>query len=68
MRGSMQQALKRGWSSAAWYVRALLGEDRYRQYVEHQSRAHPGTAPLSERDFWRMVYREQDLNPSGRCC
>lgn len=68
MRGPVPQALGRWISAASWYVRALLGEDRYRQYVQHQSRAHPGTVPLSEREFWRMIHREQDLNPSGRCC
>lgn len=68
MRAPWQQRVVRGGASVLWFVRALLGEDRYRQYVEHQSRAHPGAAPLSERDFWRMIHREQDLNPSGRCC
>ncbi|MGM7670016.1 YbdD/YjiX family protein [Microbacterium sp. A93] len=68
MRQSIPGRLRRGGASLLWFLRALLGEDRYRQYVEHQSRAHPGLVPLSERDFWRMIYREQDLNPSGRCC
>lgn len=68
MRASWQQRVVRDGARLLWFVRALLGEDRYRQYVEHQSRAHPGAVPLSERDFWRMIHREQDLNPSGRCC
>ncbi|MFB9069877.1 CstA-like transporter-associated (seleno)protein [Citricoccus parietis] len=45
-----------------------MGEDRYRQYLAHQARVHPEATPLNEGEFWRMVYREQDLNPSGRCC
>lgn len=62
------RSLARGWAAVAWYVKALMGEDRYRQYLEHQARAHPDAVPLDEGEFWRMIYREQDLNPSGRCC
>ena len=47
----------------------VLGADKYQRYLEHH-RAHgcEGQAPMSEREFWRARYAEQDANPGSRCC
>lgn len=45
-----------------------LGANAYVDYLAHHRRAHPGEEPLSERAFWRERAREQDRNPSARCC
>ncbi|QGQ21123.1 putative selenoprotein [Cellulomonas sp. JZ18] len=54
-----------------WFVRALLGEDAYERYLEHQ--AEHGRAPgdpgvLTAREFWRDRTDRQDRAPQGRCC
>ncbi|NKX56329.1 YbdD/YjiX family protein [Arthrobacter mobilis] len=66
-----EQALGRvraGWQGFVWYVKAVLGEDAYQVYLDHHRRVHPGTEPMSEREFWRDKMDRQDRNPQGRCC
>ncbi|MBY0687424.1 YbdD/YjiX family protein [Microbacterium marinilacus] len=58
----------RAWRALRWYVRGLTGEARYDAYVAHERSAHPGRTPMSPREFWRCVYRDQDANPGSRCC
>jgi uncharacterized short protein YbdD (DUF466 family) len=45
-----------------------MGDSHYQHYLAHRRRAHPGEPTLSEADYWRMRYRQADLNPSARCC
>ncbi|NED69061.1 YbdD/YjiX family protein, partial [Streptomyces sp. SID10244] len=40
----------------------------YARYLEHAARTHPDRPPLSEREYWRHRYAEQDRNPGARCC
>lgn len=61
-------SLRRGAGALRWYVRSVMGDNHYRRYLAHQSAHHPGVAPVSESDYWRMRYRNQDANPQGRCC
>lgn len=54
-----------------WFVRALLGEDAYERYLEHQATHGRGPGDpgvLSEREFWRDRTDRQDRSPQGRCC
>jgi len=64
----MSAAIRRAWGAVRWYVRGVTGESRYDAYVAHARAAHPDREPLSARDYWRRVYREQDANPGARCC
>ncbi len=53
------------------FLRALLGEDAYDRYLEHEA-AH-GRAPgdpgvMTAREFWRDRTDRQDRSPQGRCC
>jgi uncharacterized short protein YbdD (DUF466 family) len=50
------------------YLEGVLGADKYRVYLEHQARTHPGTEPMGEREFWRDYTAWQEKNPQGRCC
>lgn len=56
------------WRQIRWYVGALMGDDHYRRYVAHRSRAHPGEPVLSEREYWRARHRAADADPGARCC
>jgi uncharacterized short protein YbdD (DUF466 family) len=49
-------------------VRGVMGEGAYDAYLAHERAAHPGAPLLSEREFWIARYRDQELNPGGRCC
>ncbi|WP_182112298.1 MULTISPECIES: YbdD/YjiX family protein [unclassified Actinotalea] len=64
-------AVVRGVRGLRRYVRALLGEDAYERYLEHEA-AHgrrPGDAGvMGEREFWRDRTDRQDRAPQGRCC
>lgn len=60
--------LRRGAKAFGWYVGSIMGDNHYQRYVTHHSRRHPGVPPLSEGEYWRMRYRNQDANPQGRCC
>lgn len=62
------QAVARGARSVWWYLTALMGDTAYRTYVEHHRAVHPDEEPLTEREFWRQRYADQDANPGSRCC
>ncbi|MFS0866150.1 YbdD/YjiX family protein [Microbacterium sp. 179-B 1A2 NHS] len=51
-----------------WYMTTLMGDSAYATYVAHQRRTHPGSEPLTEREFWRQKMDDQDRNPGARCC
>ena len=61
-------ALARAWRGLVWYVRGVTGEAKYDAYLEHERQAHPDREPMTEREFWRDHYRQQDANPGSRCC
>jgi uncharacterized short protein YbdD (DUF466 family) len=50
-------------SKVWWYVRAVMGETAYDDYLEHRARTHPGGPVLTRREFERL--RTQ---PNVRCC
>jgi uncharacterized short protein YbdD (DUF466 family) len=45
-----------------------MGADAYAKYLEHHAASGHGSAPLTEREFWRDRTDRQDNNPQGRCC
>ncbi len=49
------------------WLREATGDDAYERYLVHQSQVHPGSAPMSRREF---VKAEQERKWSGvnRCC
>jgi uncharacterized short protein YbdD (DUF466 family) len=61
-------AAGRAWRGLVWFARGVTGESKYDAYVAHERAAHPDREPMSERDYWRCLYREQDANPGSRCC
>jgi len=61
-------ALGRAWRALVWFAKGVTGESKYAAYVAHERAAHPDRTPMTERDFWRCVYSEQDANPGARCC
>ncbi|WP_343048281.1 YbdD/YjiX family protein [Cellulomonas humilata] len=68
MTAGLTQALMRAGHAVRWYTTALLGDRDYDRYVAHLARVHPGTAPVSERAYWRERHAEQDAHPGARCC
>jgi uncharacterized short protein YbdD (DUF466 family) len=62
------EAVGRGARDFAWLFTAVMGENKYEQYLAHHSVEHPDRPPMSERDFWRDHADRQDSNPQGRCC
>lgn len=62
------RALTAAARAVRWYATNLMGETAYATYVEHHRRTHPDSEPMSEREFWRRRYAEQDANPGSRCC
>lgn len=60
--------LRRAGRAVWWYTTNLMGDASYGTYSEHHRMAHPGTEPMSVREFWRRHYAEQDANPGSRCC
>jgi uncharacterized short protein YbdD (DUF466 family) len=54
--------LRQGWLRA-------IGAPDYRAYLSHQAARHPGTAPLSERDYVNLfIERRYNRRGAGRCC
>jgi len=60
--------LRRGWHGFVWYFKGIMGEHAYQAYLDHHRVVHPGTRPMTEREFWRDKMDRQDRNPQGRCC
>lgn len=50
------------------FARGIMGSDAYDKYLTHHRVTGRTHAPLSEREFWREKYAEEDRNPQGRCC
>ena len=47
--------------------RQVLGDGDYDRYCEHVRRKHPGTRPLSAREFYLARLEERYTRPQ-RCC
>ncbi|MEX2151277.1 MAG: YbdD/YjiX family protein [Steroidobacteraceae bacterium] len=47
--------------------RALLGDDAYERYLDHQRRRHPDSAPLQRADFYRAEL-DRRWSQINRCC
>lgn len=60
--------VRRAGRGIRWYITTLMGDRAYDTYVAHLARVHPGTTPLTERQFWRQKMADQDANPGARCC
>jgi uncharacterized short protein YbdD (DUF466 family) len=69
-----EPAVRRWARAVRWYVRSMMGDDAYDRYRAHCLSAHPdganhgGSAPMTEREFWRDRTDRQDAQPQGRCC
>jgi uncharacterized short protein YbdD (DUF466 family) len=53
------RVLSRAW----WYVRAVMGETAYDDYLTHRSKTHPGEPVLTRREFEQVRTK-----PNVRCC
>ena len=53
--------LSRGWRTA-------IGAPDYRAYLAHHAARHPGTAPMSERDYVATFIAHRYGRGGGRCC
>jgi uncharacterized short protein YbdD (DUF466 family) len=61
-------SLASAWRGVRWYLSELTGENQYDRYLERHAREHPGTPPLSRREFERRRIDGQDPKPGSRCC
>ncbi|WP_347040989.1 YbdD/YjiX family protein [Brachybacterium nesterenkovii] len=50
------------------FARGILGSDAYDKYLAHHRVTGCAHAPMTEREFWRWMYAQQDASPEGRCC
>lgn len=66
--GAVSARLRTWWRGISWYVRGVLGENAYQQYLDHHRRTACDSTPLTERDYWRRRTDWQERNPQGRCC
>lgn len=65
---AMTGTARRVWKAVAWYVNGVTGQSRYADYLAHERERHPDRVPLTEREFWRAHYAQQDADPGARCC
>jgi uncharacterized short protein YbdD (DUF466 family) len=66
--GRGMQRVGRGWNAVTWYLKALMGENGYEQYLRYHLSSGCQSPPLSEKQFWKDKMDWQDKNPQGRCC
>lgn len=64
----MIDVLTRCWRSVRWYVGSVMGDRDYERYLAHHASIHGSATPLTEREYWRQRFADQDRNPQGRCC
>ena len=55
--------LRRCWRA----IRRLSGDDAYERYLVHHAACHPGSAPLSPREYFVRL-QLQKWNGIKRCC
>jgi uncharacterized short protein YbdD (DUF466 family) len=46
-----------------WYIREVMGETAYDNYLAHHREKHPGQIPLTRRQF-----EDRRTTPNVRCC
>ena len=51
-----------------WFVRGMLGANGYQTYLAHHYASCCDHPPVSEKQFWRDYFADQEVNPSARCC
>ncbi|MGY5319213.1 YbdD/YjiX family protein [Neomicrococcus lactis] len=61
-------SLKAGAKALSGYFEGVLTGDKYKGYLEHHAKSHPGEEPMTEKQWWRDYNKWQDDNPQGRCC
>jgi uncharacterized short protein YbdD (DUF466 family) len=64
----MIDVVRRSWGAARWYVHEVMGDNAYQRYLDHHRSHNPTAEPMSESDYWRVRYRDQETSPQGRCC
>ncbi len=58
----------KAWLRCCWRAtRQLSGDDAYERYLRHHSACHPGTAPLSPKEYFALR-QQQQWNDIKRCC
>lgn len=60
--------VRRGLRAFVWYLKGVVGEDAYEQYLRYHRSTGCRSAPMSEKAFWADKMDSQDRNPQGRCC
>ena len=56
------------WLWTAWrFLRQATGDDAYDRYLRHTASAHPGQAPMTRSEYFRLR-QEQKWNRISRCC
>lgn len=60
----MRESIRR----VAQVVRRVVGVPDYDTYVAHVRECHPGTLPLSRKDFERARLEDRYSRPGQRCC
>jgi len=59
---SMADQLRHGWLR-------VIGAPDYQAYLAHHAERHPGTPPMSERDYVNLfIERRYNGRTAGRCC
>ena len=53
---------------AAAVVRRVVGVPDYERYVAHVHECHPGTEPMSRRQFEESRLYDKYSRPGQRCC
>lgn len=62
--GGLRDTIRR----IAAVVRRIVGVPDYDRYVAHVRRCHPGTVPMTRKDFERSRLEDRYSRPGQRCC
>jgi uncharacterized short protein YbdD (DUF466 family) len=55
-------------SRAAAVLRRIIGVPDYERYVAHVRECHPGTPPMSRKEFEETRLQDKYSRPGQRCC
>ncbi len=53
---------------ATWYVKQIMGDAAYDNYLERHKRIHPDHEPMTEKEFWRSRDDFNEDNVQTGCC